>query len=203
MRPTRPLLALTAIALACPLLARHTDSKTADVRPVFEAGALYAPTFGNGFDGLSGGGIFGSLGVEYAFNDSDFDEFALCQVEGIFLHGEGTNDIGGVRHRETLDAGYAFLNLGLGLRNEDIAFTVLVGLGVGGGDLQGEIVQSDTALTNALQIKPRLTWYVSRHWQVFAEYRFITTSSTNGHFFDHEDRKMEMHAVGLGVVRRF
>ena len=191
-------------ARSFPLLAiLLTAAAFGSVRSTGELATFYAPTFGHEYEGFSGAGFSGAIGAEYDFNDSKFDEYAVAQLEGVYLHGGGDNDLGGVRHHETLDAGLLFLNGGIGIRRGNWAFACIVGAGRGAGDLQGEITRGDTALEAAFQVKPRISRRFARNWSWFAEYRYIATSDVFGEFFKDDDRALRLHGVGLGVTRRF
>lgn len=172
-------------------------------RPTGDVSVFYAPTFGSEYRGLAGGGLAVALGTEYDFNDSKFDEFAIARIEGVFVHGGGENTIGGATHRETLDAGFVFLDAGLGIRRGDWSLALVLGVGRGGGDLQGELARSDTALTSAIQFAPRVSRRINRDWSCFAEYRAIFTADAYGRFFDDHARALRLHAMGVGISRRF
>lgn len=193
----RPLCLATALAVAT-FPALHAGS-----RATAEITTLYVPAFGSAFDGLSGYGVSAALGTEYDLTDSKYDEFAVAQIEGLYLHGAGENTIGGPLHHESLDVGYAFMNLGIGMRRHNWTFAIVAGAGVGGGNLHAQTTRADTALNSAFQVKPRVSYRFSQNWSVFGEYRHLSSSSVFGNFFNDDDRALRVHAIGLGLTYRF
>ena len=176
----------------------------AAAEPGVEAAAFFAPSLGREFDGHTGGGVSLALTATYDLPDSRYGEQLLGQVEGVYLHTSGTNSVGGPSHRETFDAGFALLNLGLGARCDDFSFALFAGLGAGTGKITGDTASKDLALEYALQIKPRVCWHFARGWAVFAEYRHLRTASMSGHFFSTDDpRALALNGVGLGVTHTF
>jgi hypothetical protein len=176
-----------------------------NTRPGFEISTFAAPSLGKDFDGHIGGGISGALTATYDFDDSKYGEVLIGQIEGVYLHSEGRNDIGGPSHKEVLDAGFGLLNMGLGMRRDRWEAAIIVGVGFGGGSLDGDTTAKDLAMDAVIQVKPRLTWHFAKRWAAFAEYRYMRTSSVFGTFFDSttNDRALSLHAIGLGVSYNF
>ena len=192
---------LSALAFAALATAAASGAVTT---PGVEISAFGAPALGNDFKDHTGFGVSGAVTAAYAFPDSAYGEQFLGQLEGIYLHGSGTNTIGGPSHRESLDAGFGMLNFGLGTANDHWAFTIFAGLGFGGGSLSGDTTAKDLSLDAAFQLKPRVTWRFARAWSVFAEYRYFRTASVFGDLFSNDDgRRLSMHAIGLGVSYSF
>lgn len=194
----RPVLRLALLAALAPAI--H-----AETRPGVEISTFFAPSLGNDFDGHLGGGLSGALTATHDFEDSKYGEVLIGQFEGVYLHSEGKNDIGGPSHRETLDAGFGILNIGLGMRGDWWEAAVLVGAGFGGGSLGGDTTAKGLAFDAVIQVKPRFTWHFARRWSAFAEYRYMRTSSVFGTFFDGHgnERALSLHGLGLGVSYNF
>lgn len=198
MRLALPALALAGL-VAVPSLTASQDSVGGA-----EISTFFAPELGSDFDGHTGVGISGALTATYSPADGKYDEFVIGQVEGVYLHSEGTNTIGGPEHKEKLDAGFGFFNIGLGGEYKDFSFAVIGGIGIGGGSLSGNTVMKDLAVDSAYQVKPRVTWKFARHWSAFAEYRYLRTGSAFGELFSgSDDRALSMHALGLGIAYNF
>lgn len=198
MRPTLPVLALAGLVAAAPFAAAKDTVGGAEIS------TFVAPSLGSDFDGHTGIGISGALTATYEPGDGKYDEFFVGQIEGLYMHSEGTNSIGGASHKEKLDAGFGFINLGLGGAYKDWSFCVLAGMGVGGGSLSGDTALDDLAMDTAFQVKPRVTWNFARNWSLFAEYRFLRSASVVGEIFsDKDDRALSMHALGFGVGYTF
>lgn len=196
----RPVICLALLAATAPA----TFAGLNNTRSGIEISGFAAPSLGDDFDGHFGVGISGALTATYDFDDSKYGEVLIGQIEGVYLHSEGTNDIGGPSHKETLDAGYGLLNLGLGMRRDWWEASVIVGGGFGGASLDGDTTANDLAMDAVFQVKPRFTWHFAKHWAAFAEYRFMRTSSVFGSFFDgNGDRALTLHGLGLGVSHNF
>lgn len=173
-------------------------------KPGIEFAPFFIPHLGSDFDGHMGGGISGAVTAVYDIPDSRYGEQLFGQFEGLYLHSAGTNAIGGPSHRETLDAGFGMLNLGIGARRNNFSFALLMGVGFGGGSLGGDTAAKDLSLDCAFQLKPRVCWHFSRNWTAFVEYRHLRTSSVAQNFFSNNDgRSLALHAFGLGVSRSF
>ncbi len=196
MNPTR-LLTLAAPALFATVAYAGTT-------PGVEISSFYAPSAGSDYSGHSGWGVSGAVTAVYDFPDSKYGEQMLGQFEGIFVHTAGTNSIGGPSHSETLDAGFAMLNIGLGARRQAFSCAIFVGMGFGTGSLTGATASKDLALDCALQIKPRVTWHFAKNWALFAEYRHLRTADLANNFFSSsDDRALALNTIGLGVSYSF
>lgn len=198
MRSALPALALAGILASPSLLAARDTLGGVEISPFF------APELGSDFDGHTGFGISGALTATYEPSDGKYDEVIIGQLEGVYLHSEGSNSIGGPEHKEKLDAGFGFFNLGLGGGYKDFSFAVIAGVGFGGGSLSGNTVIKNLAVDSAYQVKPRVTWKFARQWSAFAEYRYLRTGSAFGELFSgSDDRALSMHALGLGIAYNF
>jgi hypothetical protein len=197
----RPALCLALLAASAPA----SFAGLTNTRPGVEISTFAAPSLGDDFDGHFGIGLSGALTATYDFDDSKYNEVLIGQFEGVYLHSEGRNDIGGPSHKETLDAGFGLLNMGLGMRREWWEASVIVGAGFGGGSLNGDTAANDLAMDAVFQVKPRFTWHFSKRWSAFAEYRFMRTSSVFGTFFttNDDERALTLHGLGVGVSYNF
>lgn len=197
----RPALCLALLAASAPASFAGLNN----TRPGIEISSFAAPSLGGDFDGHFGIGISGALTATYDFDDSKYGEILIGQFEGVYIHSEGTNDIGGPSHKETLDAGYGLMNMGLGMRRDWWEASVIVGVGFGGGSLNGGTTADDLAMNAVIQVKPRFTWHFAKRWAAFAEYRYMRSSSVFGTYFDEnkDERILSLHGLGLGVSYRF